>query len=114
MTTTGDTSPRLLTTAGSRAAGWATALRCPTARQTFSNVSACAGLGPAPLRDDSACFTQPPANDFGVVVSIDVDRCGRQRFVLAVAPLLAIGENVVEQQSMTIADPLGGQRTVGD
>ena len=100
--------------AGSRAAGWATAPRCPTTRRTLWMGQRVPGLGSPPLGDDSARLTQPLANDFRIVVSVDVDRCGRQRLVLAIAALLAIGENVVEQQSMAIADPLSRQRTVGD
>jgi hypothetical protein len=59
-------------------------------------LSARGGLGSPPLSDDSARFTQLLANYFRIVLSVDVDRCGRQRLVLAIAALLAVGENVVE------------------
>jgi len=62
-------------------------------------LSARGSLGSPPLGDDSARFTQVLANYFRIVLGVDVERCGRERLVLAVAALLAVGENVVEQQS---------------
>ena len=67
-------------------------------RAPILTLSARGGLGPAPFGDRSARFAKPPANDCPVVLGVDVDRGGRQRLALAIAALLAISQNVVEQE----------------
>ena len=64
------------------------------------------------LGDSAARLAQLLLDRVGVVVAIDVD-CGRgQRVVLTLAARLAIGQHIVEQQPMPIADSFGGQHVV--
>ena len=59
-------------------------------------LSARWGLGTPPFGDYPTRFAQPLANNFRIVVSVDFDRCGCQRLVLAITALLTVGENIVE------------------
>jgi hypothetical protein len=70
--------------------------------------SAGCGFGPSPLGHDLAGLAESLTNCFGFVFGIDVNGGGSQRFVLTFAALVAICQNVIEKQSMAIADPLGG------
>jgi hypothetical protein len=64
-------------------------------REPILTLSARAGLGPAPFGDRPALH-EAPANEFSVLLGVDVDHCGRRRLGLAIATVLAISQNVVE------------------
>ena len=65
--------------------------------------SARLGCPAAACRHSAACFAQLFSDSFGIVIAVDFGGC-RQCVVLTFAALVAIGEHVVEQESMPVAD----------
>jgi hypothetical protein len=49
-----------------------------------------------------------------IVIAVDVNRRRRQRVVVTLAALVAIGQHIVEQESMPVSDAFGRQHVVID